>query len=137
MEKIRESDPMLLYATVVDLNLYIPIHHQELSQDWTGVAERDAFYNRAKRFLYDRGLTTEGARIGLGSAAATVPDRATREVFIQAGCEMHQRAGSDEIFSLKLRVRDLDDVIVAVQVPLFVKNHRYGAVSCGWRMDKQ
>jgi methyl-accepting chemotaxis protein len=132
MEKIRQRDANLLYATIVDLNLYMPIHHAEFCHDWTGIAEKDIACNRAKRFFYDKWLTTEGVRIGLGPAAAKVPNRASREDFIQAGCEMREKSGSEELFSVKIQVRDTGGVVIAVQVPVFVRGHRYGAASCGW-----
>jgi methyl-accepting chemotaxis protein len=132
MDQIKFGDPTLLSTTIVDLNLYIPIHHQDSCQDWTGIAEKDTSGNRIKRFFYDRWLTTEGVRVGLGPAAAQVPDRASREDFIQAGCEMRERPGSEDRFCVKLQVRDTGMVVVAVHVPIFVKGHRWGAASCSW-----
>jgi methyl-accepting chemotaxis protein len=132
MEEIKQRDPDLLYATVADLNLYMPIHHAEYCRDWTGIAEKDVAGNRVKRFFYDKWLTTDGARIGLGPAASKVPNRASREDFIQAGCEMREKSGSEDVFSVNLQVRDTGAVVVAVQVPVFVKGHRYGVAACGW-----
>jgi methyl-accepting chemotaxis protein len=132
MEETKQSDPMLMYATVVDLNLYMPMHHTEYCQDWSGVPEKDAACNRLKRFFYDKWLTTDGVRVGLGPNGRQVPNRASREDFIQAGCEMRQKPDSEELFSVKLQVRDTGAVLVAVQVPIFVRGHRYGAASCGW-----
>jgi methyl-accepting chemotaxis protein len=134
MEETKQSEPMLLYSTVVDLNLYMPIHHAEYCQDWTGIFENDIAANRMKRFFYDKWLTTEGVRVGLGPSAAQVSDRASREDFIQAGCEMREKPDSEDIFCVKLEVRDVGAVVVAVQVPIFVKGHRYGTVSCGWHV---
>ena len=132
MEEIKQRDPNLLYATILDLNLYMPIHHAEYCHDWTGIPEKDVACNRVKRFFYDRWLTTDGVRIGLGPDASNVPNRGSREDFIQAGCQMREQPGSEELFSVKLQVRDMGTVVVAVQVPVFVKGHRYGAASCGW-----
>jgi methyl-accepting chemotaxis protein len=134
MEEAKQSEPMLLYATVVDLNLYLPIHHVEHCQDWTGVFEKDIAGNRMKRFFYDKWLTTEGVRVGLGPNSVQIPDRAGREDFIQAGCEMREKPDSEELFCVKLQVREVGAVVVAVHVPIFVKGHRYGAVACGWRV---
>jgi methyl-accepting chemotaxis protein len=132
MEDTRRSDPALIYAMVVDLNFYLPIHHPEFCQDWTGVFEKDLAGNRMKCFLYDKWTTTESVRLGLGPNAALVPERANREDFIQAGCEMRQKPDSADLFNVKLQVRDTGAVVVAVQVPVFVRGHRYGAASCGW-----
>jgi methyl-accepting chemotaxis protein len=132
MEETRHSDPMVLHCTVADLNLYLPIHQPELCQDWTGEFDKDVANNRMKRFFYDRWMTTEGVRVGLGSNSKQVPNRASREDFIQAGCQMRHNGDSDDLFSVKLQVRDTGAVVVAVQVPIFVRGHRYGAASCAW-----
>jgi methyl-accepting chemotaxis protein len=126
---------MLLYCTVADLNLYMPIHHPEYCQDWTGNSDKDIAGNRMKRFFYDKWLTTDGVRVGLGPGTANVPNHASREEFIQAGCEMREKPGSEDKFCVKLQVRDAGMVVVAVQVPIFVKGHRYGAASCGWHVQ--
>jgi methyl-accepting chemotaxis protein len=134
MDRVKSSEPGLLYATVVDLNLYMPIHHAELCRDWTGIPEQDIAGNRIKRFFYDKYTTTEGARIGLGPMAAEVPDRASRDQFIEAGCEMRERAEDEDLFSVKIQVRDAGTVLIAVHVPLFVKSHRWGIALCGWNV---
>jgi methyl-accepting chemotaxis protein len=132
MERVRSSESTLIHATVVDLNLYIPIHHPEYCQDWTGVREKDVIGNRIKRFLYNKWLTTKGVRIGLGTHASNVPNRATRDQFLEAGCDMREHGGSADLFCVELQLRDTGAVVVAVQVPVFVKGHRYGSASCGW-----
>jgi len=137
MERVRSTDPSLIHATVVDLNLYIPIHHPEYCQDWTGILDRDTAGNRLKRFLYNKWVTTKGVRTGLGPQAADVPDRATREQFIEGGCDMREHARSARLFCVELQLRDTGAVVVAVQVPVFVKGHRYGSASCGWIVATQ
>jgi hypothetical protein len=64
MEQIKHRDPTLTFATVVDLNLYMPIHHPEFCQGWTGDAAKDIADNRIKRFFHDKWLTTDAARVG-------------------------------------------------------------------------
>jgi len=132
MDLVKSSDPSLLYATVCDLNLYLPSHHAENSKDWTGNIKQDMAGNRVKRFFYDKWSNTEGVRVGLGGNASDVPNRASRDQFIAAGCEMLERPGSAEKFSVKLTVRDASTVVVALHVPIFVRGHRWGAVACGW-----
>jgi methyl-accepting chemotaxis protein len=141
LDEVKQSEPMLLYSQVVDLNLYAPSNHREFCQDWTGNTERDVALNRVKRFFYDRIVTADSVRIGLGGNAAAVPNRAGREDFIQAGCEMRERPDSDEIFGVKLTVpaggasagaAGAGMVVIGIQVPVFVKGHRFGTASCGW-----
>jgi methyl-accepting chemotaxis protein len=139
-DEVKHSEPMLLYASVLDLNQYGPSSHREFCQDWTGQHDKDIAFNRVKRFFYDRVVTTDVVRIGLGGNLALVPNRAGREEFIQAGCEMRERPDSDQIFGIKLNVRTgitvggitPGVVLIGVQVPLFVKGHRFGTASCGW-----
>jgi methyl-accepting chemotaxis protein len=132
MEQIKQSDPTLLHAIVVDLNLYGPIHHAEYCQDWTGVYDKDIANNRMKRFFYGKWISADSVRLGLGPNAALVPNRASREDFIRAGCEMREKPDSEDLFNVKLTVRDGGEVVVAIHVPIFVRGHRYGAASCGW-----
>jgi methyl-accepting chemotaxis protein len=136
MDEVKASEPSLVYSTVCDLNLYMPIHHKECSQDWTGNPKLDTPNNRMKRFFYDRWSNTEGVRVGLGPNAMGVPNRASREQFIQAGCEMEERPGSAEKFNVRLTVRDARTVVVALHVPIFVRRHRYGAVAVGWMVTE-
>jgi methyl-accepting chemotaxis protein len=137
MERVRLSEPSLLFVTLMDLNLYMPIHHPENCQDWTADPVKDAS-NWAKRILdhHDPYTTNEGARVGLGPMATQVPARATRDQFIQAGCQMRELPQSDEMFSIKIRVRGPTGVaiVMVLHVPLFVRGHRFGAVSCGWKV---
>ena len=135
MDEVKASERSLVYSTVCDLNLYMPIHHKECSQDWTGNPKLDTPNNRMKRFFYDRWSNTEGVRVGLGPNAASVPNRASREQFMQAGCEMVQAPGSAEKFSVRLTVRDARTVLLALHVPIFLRGHRYGAVAVGWMVN--
>jgi methyl-accepting chemotaxis protein len=132
MDEVKASEPSLLYSTVCDLNLYMPAHHKECSQDWTGNPKLDTPNNRMKRFFYDKWSNTDGVRVGLGPNFSTVPNRASREQFVQAGCEMLERPGSAETFNVKLTVRDARTVVVALHVPIFLRGQRFGAVACGW-----
>jgi methyl-accepting chemotaxis protein len=132
MDQVKTSDPNLIYATVIDVNLYMPSHHRECTLDWTGIPEKDLIGNRTKRFFYDRWTGTEAVRTGMGPAAKDVPPRASRSQFVQAGCEMQERADSKDIFRVTLHVREGGSVLVVVNVPLFIKGQRYGATTVGW-----
>jgi methyl-accepting chemotaxis protein len=132
MDRIKASEPSLLYATVLDLNLYAPIHHVECCCDWTGDPQKDNIGNRAKRFFDGKWSSPEATRFGIGPGAKDVPERARRQQFIQAGCDLHEHPGSADKFIVRVMVRDETDVVAALSVPLFVKGQRYGVVSCGW-----
>lgn len=131
VDDVRSRDPMVLYGLVLDLNLYASSHHKASCQDWTGDAAKDLVNNRCKRFFYDKWLTTDGVRVGLGEISRTVPDRSPREAFVRAGCEMKETPEGRNAFNIKLFIRD-NGVVFAAQVPIFVQGHRYGAASIGW-----
>jgi len=136
MDNVRQSDTNLVFATVADLNLYLPAHHKDACQDWTGVHEKDVRGNRVKRFLYDKLLTTSTVRVGLGPNATSVANRSSREDFIQAGCQMRETPDSENHFCVKLLVQQTGAVMVTVHVPVFVKGHRFGTASCGWNATR-
>jgi methyl-accepting chemotaxis protein len=135
LDELKSRDPALLYIVVVDLNLYGPTHHREYCQPWTGIAEKDIVGNRVKRFFHDKWLSVRGARVGLGPAAATVPDRASREQFIRAGCKLTEDADSAREFAVTVYGRDTGVVATPIFVPIYVKGHRYGSATAAWKID--
>jgi methyl-accepting chemotaxis protein len=132
LDESRSADSAIQYATVTDLNMYAPIHIRECCQDWIGDPEKDELGNRVKRFFDGKWSTPDATRHGLGPQAKTVPKRATREQFIQAGCDMQQRPGSSDLFALNVMVRNARSVVLSLVVPLYVRGHRYGVASIGW-----
>ncbi|MFL6623995.1 MAG: methyl-accepting chemotaxis protein [Sulfurifustaceae bacterium] len=135
MDELKSREPALLYIIVVDLNLYGPSHHREYCQPWTGIPEKDVVGNRAKRFFHDKWLSVRGTRVGLGPAAANVPDRASREQFIRAGCRLTEHADSAREFAVKVYGRDTGVVATPIFVPIYVKGHRYGSATAAWKID--
>jgi|HubBroStandDraft_6_1064221.scaffolds.fasta_scaffold12705_3 methyl-accepting chemotaxis protein len=132
MDQVKAGNPSILYALVLDLNLYAPTHHADSSLDWTGNAEQDNANNRVKRFFDGRWSSPDATRFGLGPQSKDVPDRASRRQFIQAGCELREHEGSTEMFIVRTMVRDATDIVMSLSVPLFVKGQRYGVISVGW-----
>ena len=132
MDRIKASEPSIQYAMVLDLNLYAPTHHAECSQDWTGNAEADNTGNRVKRFFDGKWSSPEATRFDIGPNVKDVPDRATRQQFLQAGCDLSERPGLAERFIVRTMVRDSSAVVMSLSVPLFVKGQRYGVISLGW-----
>jgi methyl-accepting chemotaxis protein len=132
MDLIKASEPSILYATVLDLNLYMPIHHTECSLDWTGNPDSDMSGNRMKRFFDGKWSSPEATRFGIGPKARDVPDRASRQQFVQAGCDLLEHPDSADKFIVRVMVRDASEIVVSLSVPLHVKGQRYGVVSVGW-----
>jgi methyl-accepting chemotaxis protein len=133
MDEVKRSEPSMLYALVTDLNGYVPIHHAEWCQEWTGDRQKDTANNQLKRFYDHQGDMTEGVRVGLGANAKAVPEKASREQFIQAGCELREQPGSADLLLVRAMLGVGRHALMSLSVPIFVKGHRYGAVSCGWK----
>jgi methyl-accepting chemotaxis protein len=128
METILRQEPRLVFALPIDLNTYAPMHNRAFCQDWTGVPERDLAGNRVKRFFWDQRVLVRGARVGLGAAAERLPNMASREDFIRAGCDLRESPQQRSQFLVQTCARDTGEVMTVITVPLFVKGHRVG---CG------
>jgi len=135
MDAIRAREPALIFALVIDLNSYGPIHNREYCQDWTGIPEQDLVGNRIKRFFTDQRVLVRGARVGLGAAAARLSDRATRDDFLRAGCPLREGPGAADEFLVQTYARDTGAIVTVLTAPVFVKGERWGAVLLGWNAD--
>ena len=134
MDEIKAREPELIFALLIDLNSYGPIHNSEYCRDWTGLAEKDLVGNRIKRFFTDQRVLVRGARVGLPRAAA-LPNRIGREEFVRAGCDLAETPGAADQFLVQTYARDTGAIVTVLTVPLFVKHQRWGAVLLGWNGD--
>jgi methyl-accepting chemotaxis protein len=116
---------------VIDLNSYGPIHNSDFCKDWTGVRDKDLVGNRIKRFFTDQRVLVRGARVGLPQAK-DLPDRARRQDFVAAGCDLHASDDARRQFLVQTYARDTGAIITALTAPIFVKGERWGAVLLGW-----
>jgi len=135
MDETKAREPALIFALVIDLNSYGPIHNSEYCKAWTGVPAQDLVGNRIKRFFTDQRVLVRGARVGLSHAAAALPDRAQREDFMRAGSELRETPGASDEFLVQTYARDTGAIVTVLTVPLFVKQQRWGAVLLGWNAD--
>jgi len=131
MDEIKSREPALIFALVIDLNSYGPIHNREYCKDWTGVREKDLVGNRIKRFFTDQRVLVRGARVGLPQAQS-LPDRARREDFVAAGCDLRASPENRERFLVQTYARDTGAIVTALTAPIYVKGERWGAVLMGW-----
>ncbi|MDW8059117.1 MAG: methyl-accepting chemotaxis protein [Thermomicrobium sp.] len=135
MEAVLRQEPKLVFALPIDLNTYAPMHNRAFCKDWTGIPERDLVGNRVKRFFWDQRVLVRGARVGLGEAAERLPNLATRQDFLRAGCDLRESPAQRERFLVQTYARDTGEVMTVITVPLFVKGHRWGAALVGWKED--
>jgi methyl-accepting chemotaxis protein len=134
MDVIKAREPALIFALVIDLNSYGPIHNREYCKDWTGIASQDLAGNRIKRFFTDQRVLVRGARVGLPQASR-LPDRAGRDDFTRAGCDLGETPGAAEQFLVQTYARDTGAIVTVLTAPVFVKGRRWGAVLLGWTAD--
>ena len=129
MDAIKARDPALVFALVLDLNAYGPIHNSEFCKGWTGDPAKDLTGNRVKRFFTDQHVLVRGARVGL-RGAESLPDLATRAQLEAAG------PGTAENFIVQTYARDTGAIMTALHVPIFVEGRRWGAALLGWHPEK-
>lgn len=134
MDATKGREPALIFALIIDLNSYGPIHNREYCKDWTGVADQDLIGNRIKRFFTDQRVLVRGARVGL-TEAAKLPNQAKRSDFEQAGCRLGQTPDAERQFLVQTYARDTGAIVTVLTVPLYVKHRRWGAVLLGWNTD--
>lgn len=130
-DEILARDPRLTFASVNDLNTYLPVHISPLCRDWTGDPAKDLAGNRVKRILSDP-MVIRGARMGLGSAAASLPNIATRQQFKAAGCNLKEPPDAKDQFLVQTYARDDGQVLTILTLPFYVKGERFGAVFMAW-----
>jgi methyl-accepting chemotaxis protein len=90
--------------------------------------------NRIKRFFTDQRVLVRGARVGLPRSAA-LPERASREDFVRAGCDLDESAAAREEFLVQTYARDTGAIVTVLTAPVFAKGKRWGAVLLGWSAD--
>jgi methyl-accepting chemotaxis protein len=131
-DEILAREPEYSYALAVDLNVYVVAHNAIYSKDWTGDPAQDAVGNRCKRLFCDNPVLLNGVRIGLGEAAAGLPQRASLEQLRRAGCQLQETEGARNQFLVQTYARDTGNASILLSVPLFVRGQRWGSALIGW-----
>jgi len=134
MEEIRAREPALMFALLIDLNAYGPIHNVEYCKDWTGDPKQDLAGNRIKRFFTDNRVLVRGSRVGLPQAAG-FPDRVSRDDFSRAGCDLGFTPQAAAAFLVQTYARDTGAIVTVVTTPVFAKGRRWGATLLGWNAE--
>jgi len=134
-DEILQRDPKLIFALILDLDAYGPMHNRVYMKDITGDPNLDLAGNRVKRFFHDNRVLVRGARVGLGSRADALPDRASLEDFRRAGCSLKEAEAGPESFRVQTYARDTGALITVLTIPIHVMGLRYGASLLGWNED--
>ena len=134
-DEIMGREPKLIFALILDLNSYGPIHNKVYMKDWTGDPAKDLVGNRVKRFFTDARVLVRGSRCGLGQAAMDLPDLSSRDAFHRIGCDLKETPNERNEFLVQTYARDTGALVTALSIPLSVQGHRYGSALLGWTED--
>lgn len=125
-----------IFAIVVDLNAYAPIHNSKYCKEWTGNPANDLIGNRIKRLFNDNLTILKNARVGLTSKEITLPSLITSQSQLRdLGCETKKTASSKNKYLIQTYLRDTGEVATNLSVPLFIQGERYGSLVVCW-LDK-
>ncbi|SFM95821.1 methyl-accepting chemotaxis protein [Formivibrio citricus] len=90
-----------IYALVVDVNGYLPLHHTEFSRPVTGNYETDLVYSRNKRFFNSNDTLVKRAK------------------------------NTSEQYLLQTYTRDTGDIINDLSIPIYINGKHWGAYIVG------
>jgi methyl-accepting chemotaxis protein len=125
-------EPLVTALVAVDLNGFCFGHYRACRQDWTGVHATDLATNRIKRF-FDDTLSIRCARVGLGDAAQTLPQRATLAQFRSANAILER--GAERPWGIFTFARDTGSVYNDLSVGLFAHGCRVATIRCLYDAD--
>ena len=135
LDQTKKKEEQLIFAIALDLNSYVPVHNSEYCQDWTGNYEKDLVGNRIKRFFDDQPVLVRAARVGLSGQPMQVRQRALRQDFVNAGCDLNESRQQRQEFLVQTYARDTGAILSVLTVPVFIRHQRWGAVALGWSED--
>ena len=101
------SDPMVVFAVLVDRNGYLPTHNSRFTQPLTGDVEKDKVGNRTKRIFDDS--------VGLNAA--------------------HYDGADGKGYLQQVYERDTGEKMWDISAPVFVKGRHWGGFRIGYQMD--
>ncbi|HLO04479.1 MAG TPA: methyl-accepting chemotaxis protein [Symbiobacteriaceae bacterium] len=118
----------LVFATVLDLNGFCIAQPRKVTQDWTGIPEKDLMGNRVKRLVTDP-VSRKAYRVALpahlqGKAQIMATDLAG--ITAETG---------ERPFLLQTYALDTGVVVLALAMPLYVRGRRWGTVRIGYRTE--
>lgn len=103
----RDRDELgAIYALVVDVNGYLPLHHSEFSRPVTGNYDTDLVYSRHKRFFNTNDTLIKRAK------------------------------NTSEKYLLQTYTRDTGDIINDLSIPIYINGQHWGAYIVGIEPSK-
>lgn len=125
-----------IFAIVVDLNAYAPIHNSKYCKDWTGNPANDLIGNRIKRIFNDNLTILKNARVGLTNKEVTLPALISSQSQLRdLDCDLKKTSKSKNKYLIQTYLRDTGEVATNLSVPLFIQGERYGSLIICW-LDK-
>lgn len=136
MDEFIELNKEFIFAIVVDLNAYAPIHNSKYCKDWTGNSSSDLVGNRIKRLFNDNLTILKNARVGLSEKENSFPSLFTSPSQLrELGCEIKKTNKNKDRYLIQTYLRDTGEVATNLSVPLFIMGERYGSLVICW-LDK-
>jgi methyl-accepting chemotaxis protein len=132
IDRLVPLEPLVTALVAVDLNGFCFGHYRACRQDWTGAYVTDLATNRIKRF-FDDTLSIRCARVGLGAAAQTLPQRATLAQFRSADAVLER--GAERPWGIFTFARDTGSVYNDLSVGLFAQGRRVATIRCLYDAD--
>lgn len=118
----------LVFATILDLNGFCIAQPRKVTQDWTGIHEKDLMGNRVKRIITDP-VSRKAYRVAL-------PSHLQGKERIVASDLTHLTAEAGERpFLLQTYALDTGVVVLALAMPLYVRGRRWGTVRIAYRTE--
>lgn len=124
------TEANLVFATVLDLNGFCIAQPKKVTQDWTGIPEKDLMGNRVKRLVTDP-VSRKACRVALPDYLQG-KDRIVANDLIGLTGEI----GEQRPFLLQTYALDTGVVVLALAMPLFVRGRRWGTVRIGYRTEQ-
>jgi methyl-accepting chemotaxis protein len=121
----------LVFCTVLDLNGFCIAQPHALMQDWTGSPEADLKFNRIKRIVSDP-ISRKACRVALPTAIAG-RERITRADLGASGPQPAGQTAASRPFLLQTYALDTGAVVLAMAMPVYVRQQRWGTVRVGYR----
>lgn len=135
-DEFIETNKEFIFAIVVDLNAYAPIHNSKYCKDWTGNPSNDLVGNRMKRLFNENLTILKNARVGLTEKEVSLPPLLTSWGQLrELGCETKKTSKNKDRYLIQTYLRDTGEVATNLSVPLFVMGERYGSLVICW-LDK-
>jgi methyl-accepting chemotaxis protein len=119
----------LVFATILDANGFCIAQPRKVTQDWTGIYEKDLMGNRVKRLVTDP-VSRKAYRVALPAYLQG------KEKIVAADLMGLAPEGDHRPFLLQTYALDTGVVVLAMAMPLYIRGRRWGTVRIGYQSEQ-